>query len=924
MPFDIAHDVDPRIVDIAQDPYEILRYTGVDDGTASFFHAVGYLLTEYGLFQGDAPTLRRLTVTAILALFNGSTRELIRKEVYRNPGCEVLPYLDALAAGELPGDRVCVWAIEHHFGVRIELGVMTPTDLLPLRNEHFCPVECDTMYVALRGDRLFLPMNHPELPALIADNYCLTCGVGVPDPRESICDDCVRRARFCVSCGLVYVATGSVCQHCTAKLTTSLREDAERLRAQELESVFLPCGLERAPVRPKPLPEVDPGPRPKLKVYLSNAPFDDFRSGDGTYINAIVNWLNAVGPFDHRGLVYDVLGTRLCDAGLAAKIPDEERGVQRLEIPYIRDWPTLKSETEKMTMVHWQKHYEPARELLFKALLIERSKDTHPRSVHIFHAQVRYPDSGALFNREFLDALARRGFHVVVTCHEMKFNLLNAENMQRNVVQMNDFVACADRTIFLNEHDLMCGVKLVDAGSLQAYYRRRSATRRQLAGPAESQLKATTMLGKLELGGPSDVHPSGCCVDAIVVPPKRKASFFHIPGIATVKGVAFDVEAILARPPNVLVFGLIKQVDAMEQTAAVARAILSNPAMGPAVVYVVGKVFKDFKHNAIATLVGEMCRLSGSATTKLCKTLDTLGEKIDNDRTFYAAMEREIEGHVTACKEAWVKFVTARCELVEQLWATLYAVTTCDLDPLRGDEIHDLLAEAQGALEDRSAELRDVPYGRSDAVLADFCQRLQPLLAELSKIIEPLDRPTYEKRDLVNTSANGFQVKLGELRKAIVGARKEVTQLLSQQKKWPGALLPIRIVFDAPPDEFQRIAAQCKYAFKVDQKSMADNASSIISLMSNGCITFTESRFDTPDEFQKDNGGALSPVIMPAQKYGVCEGLFVVTEIRRREGERGAESNRRTLKNMQTLLTKRYGLEAVAGKHLHVYKTFLL
>ncbi|MEO5730561.1 MAG: hypothetical protein ABI134_09580, partial [Byssovorax sp.] len=503
-----------------------------------------------------------------------------------------------------------------------------------------------------------------------------------------------------------------------------------------------------------------------------------------------------------------------------------------------------------------------------------------------------------------------------------KFNLLNAENMQRNVVQMNDFVACADRTIFLNEHDLMCGVKLVDAGSLQAYYRGRSATRRQLAGSVDSQLKARAMLGKLEVGGASDVHPSGLCVDAIVVPARRKASFFHIPGIATVRGVAFDVEAILARPPNVLVFGLIKQVDAMEQTAAVARAILSNPAMGLAVVYVVGKVFKDFKHNAIATLVGEMCRLSNSATKSLCSKLDLHGEKTSNDGDFYAAMGREIDTCVNTCDGAWREFVTTRCEFVEQLWATLYAVTTCDLDPLEGDEIHGLLVGAQHALEHSSEELQHVPYGRGDVVLDDFCQRLQALLPELSRIVDPLDRPTYEKRELVN-SANEFQVKLVALRKAIVGARKEVATLLGQRKKWPGARLPIQIVFDAPPDEFQRIAAQCKYAFKVDQKSMADNASSIISLMSNGCITFTESRFDTPDEFQKDNGGALSPVIMPAQKYGVCEGSFVVDEIRRREGERGAESNRRTLKNMQTLLTKRYGLEAVAGKHLHVYKTFL-
>ena len=922
MPFDIGPSLDGRIEVIDEDPYEILSYTGRDDGTASFFHAVGYLLAEYGLFQGDAPTLRRLTATAIFTLSSGPARELISDEVYRRHFLEVQPYIDALAADELPGDRVCVWAIEHHFGIRIELRLITPQALLPLWSEHCCPRDCDTMYIAFRGDRLFMPMNHPELPALIRDNYCLTCGVGVPNPLESICDDCVRRPRFCVSCGLVYVEKGSVCGHCTAKLTASLREDASGPR-REILSTITPCGLsvEREQPIPRRRPETEI--RPKFVIYLSNAPFDDFRSGDGTYINALVNWLNALGTLDHGGLTYDVSGMRLCDEGLAAKIPDEEQAVKRLEIPYIKGWPTLKSETEKMTMADWQRLYEPARQLLFKALVTERDKDVHPKSVHIFHVQVRYPDSGALFNQEFLDALAKCGFHVVVTCHEMKFNLLNTENMQRNVVQMNDFVACAERTIFLNEHDLMCGVKLVNAGSLARYYLNRKATQRQMNGTQQSRAKVATMREELEAVTASSVHPSGRSVDAIKVPSRCQGSFFHIPGIATVKGVAFNAETILARPPNVLVFGLIKQVDAMEQTAAVAQAIQSNPAMGKARVFVVGKVFKDFKHNAIATLVGKMCGLSGTGTTKLCKDLDALGEKIDNDRDFYAAMNDEIHRLRTKCDGAWRAFVNEECAFIENLLKTLDEVATCDVEVLWEHDIHGLILSAQNEFDAMVNALVREPYGRGPLVLKKFCETLQAQLITMSKIIDPIDKPCYQQQALVNT-ANLFQVKLTSLRSAIASTKKSVSALLMREKRWPAAPLPITIVFDAPPDKFQRIASKCKYAFKVDQKSMADNASSIISLMSNGCITFTESRFDTPDEFFKDNGGALSPVIMPAQKYGTCEGAFVVHEILRREAESGAKSNRRTLKNMQTLLVKRYGIEAVAAKHLIVYKTFLL
>lgn len=928
MAFDIGTSLDGKIELIDDDPYEILRYTGDDGGTASFFHAVGYLLAEYGLFQGDASTLRRLTATAIFTLACGPARALIRDEINRHRSLDVRSYIDALAAGQLPGDRVCTWAIEHHFRIRIELRPLTPQSLLSPQNDHFCPDDCDTMYLALRDDGLFMPMNHPELPPLIGDNYCLTCGVGVPNPLESICDDCVHRPRFCVSCRLVYVEEGSVCGHCIAMLTASLREDVASPR-REIQSTTIACRLsmERQEAISERIP--DTGIRPKFVVYLSNAPFDDFRSGDGTYINALVNWLNSVGTLDHGGLNYDVSGMRLCDSGLAAKIPHEEQAVKRLDIAYIKDWPTLKTATEKMRMVDWQERwYEPARKLFFEKLVDARRDDQHPKSVHIFHVQVRYPDSGALFNREFLGALAKQGFRIVVTCHEMKFNLLNVENMQRNVVQMNDFIACAERTIFLNEHDLMCSVKLVKYGTLATYYKNRKSTKRELNGPEKMRDKAATTLQELELAveAKSSVHPSGHRVNTIEVPLRSKESFIHIPGIATVKGTAFNAEKILARPRNVLVFGLIKQTDAMEQTAAVARAIQNNPEMGNARVFVVGKVFKDFKHNAIATLVGNMCGLSGSETAKLCTKLDLLGDKKNNDRDFYTAMESEIHELRDGCEKKWTEFVKTQSIFIEDFLKALGRVINCDIKLLEEYDFHDSIQSAQKEFDTIFKALDPAPYERGGIVLKEFCKTLQVQFPKMLEVINPIDKTCHQQRDLVNTgkeSLSEFQTQLSSLTKTIAATKKDITRLLGNEKAWPAAPLPVTIKFDASPEEFQDIAAQCKYAFKVDQKSMADNASSIISLMSNGCITFTESRYDTPNEFYKDNNGALSPVIMPPQKYGACDGTFVVEQILHREAENEQNSNRRTLRNMQTLLVKRYGLDAVAAKHLIVYKTLL-
>lgn len=925
MPFDIGPSLDGKIEVIDEYSYETLSYTGQDDGTESFFHAVGYMLRAFGLFQGDAPTLRRLTAKNIFTLARTPARALICEEIKRQSSLELQPYIDALAAAKLPGDLVSIWAIENLFAVRIELRPIAQEVPLPPQSVHFCPSHCDTMYIALQGKQLFLPMNLPELPALIADNYCLTCGVGVPNPLESICDDCVRRPRFCISCGLVYVERGSMCEHCAVALSKSLHEDASR--PHTIPGTVMPCGL---PVESEePTPELKPESRPKFIIYLSNAPFDDFRSGDGSYINALVNWLNTRGTLTHGGLTYEVCAIRLCDEGLAEKIPPEEQSVKRLAIRYIVNWPTLKSQTEKMTMKDWQELYEPARQLLLEALISERQKDEHPESVHIFHVQVRYPDSGALFNKAFLDKLAEHRFQIVVTCHEMKFNLLNAENMQRNVVQMNDFVASSKRTIFLNEHDLMCAVKLATAGSLSTYNLARSTTPLSEKQDTDAGTSTERMRRKLKVDvpSPSAVNPLGICVDTITVPPERLAALFHIPGIATVKGVAFKAEDILERPPNVLVFGLIKQVDAMEQTAAVARAIQDSPALGAARVWVVGKVFKDFKHNAIATLVGRMYGLSVNQIATLCKNLDDAGDKSQSDQEFYTTMQKEIDTRKDQCKKTWDTFIEKTCEdfgkPLDTLYEALSDVVTCDIPEQKEDL---LLGQIQKAQFNLRQILKNRVYWtekRSKGEVDTLCDSLGAQLSSMKSIIDPLDKPCYEQRERLNSIAHGIQTALNTLRTQMTALQKKVTGLHSGKAKWPFAPLPIKIVFDAPPDEFQRIAAQCKYAFKVDQKSMADNASSIISLMSNGCITFTESRFDTPNEFFKDNDGALSPVIMPPQKYGTCNGTFVVKEILRREQEAGAQSNRQTLKNMQTLLVKRYGLDAVAAKHLLLYKTFL-
>jgi hypothetical protein len=234
-----------------------------------------------------------------------------------------------------------------------------------------------------------VPLVYQDLRALVSENYCLTCRVGAPNPLESICDDCARRPRFCASCAIAYVEGTGACLACAQRLHATLVEVSQHVAPTDFEAMAAPCPFQKqsAPVLSSITQEKEP--RPKCVVYLSNAPFDDFRSGDGTYINQIVKWVTRLRTLVRDGLTYDVAAFRVCDVGPPKKIPREEADTPFLAIPYVDGWPTSKNDTEKMSMRDWQKHHELSRGIFFNELAKRRAFDAHPTSVHIFHAQVR-------------------------------------------------------------------------------------------------------------------------------------------------------------------------------------------------------------------------------------------------------------------------------------------------------------------------------------------------------------------------------------------------------------------------------------------------------------------------------------------------------------------------------------------------------
>jgi hypothetical protein len=913
VPFEIESYPEARIVQIDGEDWEKFRYTGLPGD--SFFHSAGFLLEHSGSFSGNAATLRRLTATAIGQIYEAGAAPMADALILSLGFTSVDEYITAIAAGKQPGDLLCLIALEFHFNVYFELYEDNAPSLRLIT--HLSSPDCRTHLFLRFSAGAFSPLEMYELPALEALEYCLSCGAAYPPEGESICDNCVKRPKFCTSCGIAFVESKTaVCSFCTKRLSTALIEQSRSIGPADFETVVTACQASRRTAAVTPVATIEP---PNFVLYLSNAPFDDFRSGDGTYMNKLVNWVSDQSTVVMSGLTYKIAAFRLCDAAIAKKTPVEERGVPLIEIPYIQGWPTSQQELEAMTMFKWQEFYQPAR-LKFLSKLIElRKADKNPKSIHIFHAQVRYPDSGALFNAEFFKELKENGFKVVVTCHEMEFNLLTAKNMQKTIVQMNQFVAEAQRTIFLNEYDLLLGAGLVDTSSLTAYVLNHCAE--QLAERVKHEL--TNMLAVAT----DTINPKGIAEDIVDIPPMVKQTFFHIPGIATVGGLPFTADQILARPQNVLVFGLIKQKEAMDAAADVALALFNRRIDSK--VFVVGKVFKDYQHTAIARLVRKMCFMTEREERALCATFDDIGRTTRDDQEFYEALNREIQRQLSLYPFKRLLIEARRSSVAgAEVQDVLRCCKAClQYLPVEDSSIVNAELEKIG----NAAAQLDERTPRADAILAHAAE-VKPLIEVLTQIAAAVDilttkLPAPKKKAKQTSSAS--EPLPGQAERDAAGAAverfkykmtcsKTLAKLVGEYV--PDKPLPIEIVFDAPPDLFQKIASRCKYAFKVDLKSMADNASSILSLMANGCITFTESRFDTPDEFRVDKtGGKLSPVILPPNPLGSCSGEFVATEIARRDAD--PSLNLATLKNMLTLLKKRYGIDAVAGKHMQVYKT---
>jgi hypothetical protein len=128
-------------------------------------------------------------------------------------------------------------------------------------------------------------------------------------------------------------------------------------------------------------------------------------------------------------------------------------------------------------------------------------------------------------------------------------------------------------------------------------------------------------------------------------------------------------------------------------------------------------------------------------------------------------------------------------------------------------------------------------------------------------------------------------------------------------------LFPIKSNID--DIKFAELARRCQYAYKDDEKKMADNASSIISAMAHGVMVMTQIAYVTPNEFRPDKGDIQSPVITPSEKDQPADAHFVINELEARKKD--PEKDKATLGAMKAALKDRYSIDQVGISHLKVY-----
>ena len=225
-----------------------------------------------------------------------------------------------------------------------------------------------------------------------------------------------------------------------------------------------------------------------FKVYMVTAPFRQGNSGDGDYVDGIV---------------------QLLGGGLNCQYVTLDKWQYRKDFHH---GPILSSIRNNGHPTEIRQHLAMRRVQAVEYILnmITQDKDDRPK---VLNLQLRPPDNGTLFTPEDLQLFKANDITAVITCHEYKLN--KSWEAGLNIYSQSLFVE-ADQVMFFNQQDLATAV-------------------------ADSNL-------------PIDLQAK-CCLT-------------HLCTALTLKMPRGPVIEYDKRPPNILMFGLMRQGKGFEEVAS--------------------------------------------------------------------------------------------------------------------------------------------------------------------------------------------------------------------------------------------------------------------------------------------------------------------------------------------------------------------
>lgn len=406
----------------------------------------------------------------------------------------------------------------------------------------------------------------------------------------------------------------------------------------------------------------------------------------------------------------------------------------------------------------------------------------------------------------------------------------------------------------------------------------------------------------------------------------ENSAFIPIP--ITVAFESIDVEAVLQRPVRILMFGMLRPNKGFDQAADLGDTLLErylaqyDPRKACAdqtwSVYVVGKLHESF-----------------AEFEKLVK------------RVYKDAIYQKVFGNQQA---GWVRSEYDRVK-DDNVFNTNIAVLLQQCDALREASYADLLdAKAKGSIRSKetikqergkvSPLLQGKPSEPSTKWLRQSANResVDVVCAELQKSSSLSELISYSSdalaKELSSTQLSRVDGHADAVRNTLFNLYKKA--LSGEEQRWDAQPLPVFFSLNVAEPDLLKIFRECKYVYKPDDKGMADNASAMISPMSNGCILFTKWGRLTPVEFLTTSspraedlrperykldlqGRYAQSVVLSQNLDNAMSPDAVLQEIFEREKDNNA-TNRNTLVNLKHITEHRYLPIMIAARHVIYYR----